>query len=138
MTGVVETASHDPDLGVGEWNAAADPDAVAAVLAGDVPVTVVPDDPVPDGRPAGLVAPVVSRLGMDPRFRSPAFWDLPTAGLFTDPAAARTVVTGTWRVRLRGDRGRLTRTGEGAVRVVTRLDLARLDRDYASVFTPVR
>ena len=57
-----------PSLGVGEWNAAADVDAFAAVLAGTVPLTVVPDDPVPDGRPAGLAAPVVSRLGNDPAF----------------------------------------------------------------------
>lgn len=133
MAGVVDTESHDADLGVGEWNAAADVDAFAAVLGGPVPVTLVPDDPVPDGRPAGLAAPVVSRLGMDPEFTTPAFWDLATAGAFTTPAAVR-VETGTWTVDLERDRGRLERTGDGPVRVVTGLDTVLLDEAYAAVF----
>lgn len=133
MAGIVDAESHDPDLGVGEWNAAADVDAFAAVVGGPVPVTLVPDDPVPDGRPAGLVAPVVSRLGLDPEFTTPAFWDLATAGAFTTPAAV-SVETGSWRVDLERDRGRLTRTGEGEVRVVTRLDADLLDESYAAVF----
>lgn len=133
MAGIVDAESHDAGLGVGEWNAAADVDAFATVLAGPVPVTVVPDDPVPDGRPAGLAAPVVSRLGLDPEFTTPAFWDLATAGAFTTPAAARTE-TGTWDVDLEQDRGRLTRTGDGSVRVVTHLDAHLLDEAYAEVF----
>lgn len=133
MAGIVDAESHDADLGVGEWNAAADVDAFATVVAGQVPVTLVPDDPVPDGRPAGLAAPVVSRLGLDPDFTTPAFWDLATAGAFTTPAAAE-VTTGTWSVDLEQDRGRLTRTGEGDVDVVTRLDAGLLDEAYAEVF----
>jgi inosine-uridine nucleoside N-ribohydrolase len=133
MAGIVDSPSHDDELGVGEWNAAADVDAFAAVVAGDVPLMIVPDDPVPPGRPDGLAAPVVSRLGLDPAFTSPAFWDLATAGAFTDPDSA-TVTTGTWEVDVEDDRGRLRRTGEGPVRVVTHLDQQALDVAYAAVF----
>jgi Inosine-uridine preferring nucleoside hydrolase len=133
MAGIVDTESHDADLGVGEWNAAADVDAFAAVVAGPVPLTLVPDDPVPEGRPAGLAAPVVSRLGLDPGFPTPAFWDLATAGAFTTPAAVD-AETGTWEVDIEQDRGRLSRTGDGRVRVVTRLDTGLLDEAYAAVF----
>ena len=124
--------AQDHALGVGEWNAAADVDAFAAVVAGEVPLTILPDDPVPPGRPDGLTAPVVGGLGLDPRFPSPAFWDLPTAAVFTTPGRASTV-TGTWTVDLE-DRGRLRRTGDGPVRVVTHLDTTALDGDYAAVF----
>jgi hypothetical protein len=133
MAGIVDAESHDADLGVGEWNAAADADAFAAVVAGRVPLTIVPDDPVPDGRPAGLTAPVVSRLGNDPAFSTPAFWDLATAGAFTNPTAA-TYESGAWDVDLDDDLGRLRRTGDGSVRVVTGLDSDALDRAYAEVF----
>ncbi|KRF34263.1 nucleoside hydrolase [Nocardioides sp. Soil805] len=133
MAGIVDSPSHDDELGVGEWNAAADVDAFAAVVAGDVPLTIVPDDPVPPGRPDGLAAPVVSRLGLDPEFTSPAFWDLATAGAFTAPDVM-TVRTGTWEVDVEDDRGRLRRTGDGPVRVVTRLDTPALDQAYAAVF----
>ena len=133
MAGIVDAESHDTDLGVGEWNAAADADAFAEVVAGSVPLTIVPDDPVPDGRPAGVAAPVVSRLGNDPAFSPPALWDLATAGAFTTPAAV-TYESGTWEVDLGDDLGRLRRTGEGAVRVVTGLDTDLLDEAYAAVF----
>jgi inosine-uridine nucleoside N-ribohydrolase len=133
MAGIVEATSHDAALGVGEWNAAADVDAFAEVLSGEVPLTIVPDDPVPPGRPDGLAAPVVSRLGLDPEFTSPAFWDLATAGVFTTPEVA-TVETGSWDVDVEQDRGRLVRTGDGPVRVVTGLDTGDLDRAYAEVF----
>lgn len=133
MAGIVDSPSHDDELGVGEWNAAADVDAFAAVVAGDVPLTIVPDDPVPPGRPDGLTAPVVSGLGLDPEFTSPAFWDLATAGAFTTPDAV-TVRTGTWEVDVEDDRGRLRRTGEGPVRIVTHLDPEALDEAYAAVF----
>lgn len=133
MAGIVDTESQDADLGVGEWNAAADADAFAAVVAGRVPLTIVPDDPVPDGRPAGLSAPVVSRLGTDAEFTSPAFWDLATAGAFTNLTAA-TYESGAWDVDLDDDLGRLHRTGDGTVRVVTGLDSDALDQAYAAVF----
>ena len=85
MAGIVDADSHDAGQGVGEWNAAADPAAFDAVLAGPVPVTVVPDDPVPAGPPRGMDAPVVGGLGVGTVIESPAYWDLATAGIFTTP-----------------------------------------------------
>jgi hypothetical protein len=132
MAGVVGSSSQDAALGVGEWNAAADVDAFAAVVGGAVPLTIVPHGPIPPGRPDGLTAPVVGGLGLDPRFPSPAFWDLPAAAVFTAPGTA-SVETGTWTVDLE-DRGRLRRTGDGPVGVVTHLDTDELDEVYAAVF----
>jgi hypothetical protein len=105
----------------------------AEVLAGPVPVTVVPDDPVPPGAPDGLAGPVVGGLGRVPGFESPKYWDLATAGTFVDGSAA-TTESGAWIVDTTDDRGRLTRTGDGPVRVVTSLDAAALDRLYREVF----
>jgi hypothetical protein len=131
MAGSVGSASHDD--GVAEWNAAADPVPFAEVVAGPVPVTILPDDPVPDGAPDGLSGPVVGGLGRVPEFPSPAYWDLPTAGIVVAPEAA-TTESGVWSVDVTDDRGRLRRTGEGPVRVVTGLDTAALDRLYQEVF----
>lgn len=130
MAGSVDSPSHAD--GVAEWNAGADPVPFAEVLAGPVPVTVVPDDPVPLDAPDGLAGPVVGGLGRVPGFESPRYWDLATAGTFVTGSAA--TVTGTWTVDTTGDRGRLRRTGEGTVRVVTGLDDAALDEVYRSVF----
>ena len=131
MAGAVDTVSHT--AGVAEWNAGADPVPFAEVLAGPVPVTVVPDDPVPRGAPDGLAGPVVGGLGRVAGFESPAYWDLATAGLFVTPAAG-TTRSGTWAVDTTGDRGRLRRTGDGPVRVVTELDAATLEETYHGVF----
>jgi inosine-uridine nucleoside N-ribohydrolase len=131
MAGTVDSGSHAE--GVAEWNAGADPVAFAEVVAGPVPVTIVPDDPVPPGAPAGLAGPVVGGLGRVPGFTSPAYWDLATAGVFVRPSAA-TTETGTWEVDTTVDRGRLRRTGDGTVRVVTGLDEDALDEVYRSVF----
>ncbi len=131
MAGTVGSASHAP--GVAEWNAGADPVPFAQVVGGPVPVTVVPDDPVPRGAPDGLAGPVVGGLGRAPGFETPAYWDLSTAGVFIDPEAA-TTESGTWSVDTAGDRGRLRRTGDGPVRVVTAIDAARLDEVFRSVF----
>lgn len=131
MAGAVASASHGE--GIAEWNAGADPVPFAEVVAGPVPITVVPDDPVPRGAPDGLAGPVVGGLGRAPGFESPAYWDLATAGLFVAPSAA-TTESGTWSVDTIGDRGRLRRTGDGPVRVVTALDAAALDEVYRSVF----
>ena len=131
MAGAVSSASHAD--GVAEWNAGADPVPFAEVVAGPVPVTVVPDDPVPRGAPDGLAGPVVGGLGRVPGFESPAHWDLATAGTLLAPSAA-TTESGTWSVDTTGDRGRLRRTGDGPVRVVTALDAAALDEVYRSVF----
>lgn len=131
MAGNVGHGSHAD--GVAEWNAGADPVPFAEVVAGPAPLTIVPDDPVAPGAPDGLAGPVVGGLGRVPGFESPAFWDLPTAGILVAPEAA-TTESGTWSVDVTGDRGRLTRTGEGTVRVVTALDRAVLDEVYRSVF----
>jgi len=131
MQGSVDAESHDD--GVAEWNAAADPVPFAQVVAGPVPVTIVPDDPVERGAPDGLAGPVVGGLGRVPEFTSPAYWDLPTAGIFLEPSAAE-VVTGTWEVDTTDDRGRLRRTGDGPVAVVTALDGDALDDLYRELF----
>jgi hypothetical protein len=130
MAGSVDSPSHAD--GVAEWNAGADPVPFAEVLAGPVPVTVVPDDPVPLGAPDGLAGPVVGGLGRVPGFESPRYWDLATAGTFVVGSAA--TEAGAWTVDTTGDRGRLRRSGEGTVRVVTGLDEAALDEVYRSVF----
>jgi inosine-uridine nucleoside N-ribohydrolase len=131
MGGAVASPSYAD--GIAEWNVAADPVPFAEVLAGPVPVTVVPDDAVPRGAPDGLAGPVVGGLGRAPGNVSPAYWDLTTAGVFLDPGAA-TTESGAWEVDTSRDRGRLRRTGEGAVRVVTAVDAKALDAVYRSVF----
>jgi hypothetical protein len=131
MAGAVDSVSHT--AGVAEWNAGADPEPFAEVLAGPVPVLVVPDDPVPRGVPDGLAGPVVGGLGRVAGFESPAYWDLATAGLFVAPSAG-TAQSGTWAVDTTGDRGRLRRTGDGPVQVVTELDAAALDEVYRGIF----
>jgi inosine-uridine nucleoside N-ribohydrolase len=131
MAGSVVSPSHAD--GVAEWNAAADPVPLAEVLAGPVPLTLLPDDPVPPGAPDGLAGPVVGGLGRAQGFESPAYWDLATAAVFVAPSAA-TTVSGAWTVDTTGDRGRLRRTGDGQVRVVTELDTTALDEVYRSVF----
>ncbi len=131
MTGIVKGASQGD--GIGEWNAAADPDALAEVLDGPVPLTVVPHEVVPLGPPAGKSAPVVGQIGVLSSMPSPRFWDLATSALFTVPEAGKGV-RGTWSVDLDDDLGRLSRTGEGDDTVVTSLDTDRLDAAYAEVF----
>jgi inosine-uridine nucleoside N-ribohydrolase len=131
MAGSVDSESHAD--GVAEWNAGADPLPLAEVVAGPVPVTIVPDDPVPRGAPDGLSGPVVAGLGRVPGFESPAYWDLATAAVFVHPSAA-TTETGTWTVDTTDDRGRLSRTGDGPVRVVTELDEEALDEVYRDAF----
>jgi len=132
MTGIADGASQQD--GIGEWNAAADPDALAEVLAGPVPVTVVPHEVAPLGPPAGMRAPVVGSLGVLTSTPTPRFWDLATAGYFTERAAGATT-TGTWTVELTGDSGRLHRAGDGPHTLVTGLDTDALDAAYRAAFT---
>jgi inosine-uridine nucleoside N-ribohydrolase len=132
MTGVADGPSQQD--GIGEWNAAADPDALAEVLAGPVPVTIVPDEVVPAGPPDGTRAPVVGAIGVLTSAPSPKFWDTATAGVLTDPSLA-TTSTGTWTVELTGDPGRLHRSGDGHVSVATALDTDALDDLYREAFT---
>lgn len=133
MTGVVEGPSQQD--GIGEWNAAADPDALAEVLAGPVPVTVVPNEAVPVGPPAGTRAPVVGAIGVFTPAPTPRFWDVATAGVLSDPSVARTE-SGSWTVELTGDVGRLHPAGDGANAVVTDLDTDALDDLYREAFQP--
>jgi hypothetical protein len=125
MLGALEAPAVD---GVAEWNAAADPAAAAVVLAASVPLTVVPDDAVPDGSPSALAAPVVGAVAAVAGISK--WWDLATAAAFVAPAAA-VPERGAWAV---DDSGRLTRTGAGPVRVLRSLDEAVLDGVYEEAF----
>ena len=100
--GNIEVGGTTPRDGV-EWNLGVDPDAVAAVLALDVPVTFVPldatnDVPVPADI-AGQLAPDHAAAGADiayemyarnPFLATPGndYWDTLTAVLLRDPALA--------------------------------------------------
>lgn len=126
MAGAIDSDAVD---GVAEWNAAADPAALTSVLSGPVPVTVVPDDAVPDGTPESLaaspLAPVAEAAGI------PRWWDLATAAAFVEPAAAD-VSEGTWTVDASG---RLTRADAGSVKVVRSLDGSMLTSAYDAAFS---
>lgn len=134
MAGVLDAPSQDPERGVAEWNAAADPQALATVLAGPVPVTLVPADPVPLGPPPGMGAPVVGHLGVVSQAPTPAYWDLATAVVFTTPQAA-SVREGAWSVDVLDDRGRLSERGPGTARVVTSLHEDAVDTALRSAFS---
>ena len=125
MAGALDVPVVD---GVAEWNAAADPGSLAAVLAGPVPVTVVPADAVPDGTPAALLGSPLASVAAQADL--PKWWDLATAVAVVDPDAA-TADRGTWRV---DPSGRLTRTGPGVVRVASAVDPARVDAACAAAF----
>ena len=125
MAGALDAPAVD---GVAEWNAAADPASLARVLAGPVPVTVVPDDAVPDGTPAALLRSPVSSVVASAEL--PKWWDLATAVIALDRGAA-TVERGAWTV---DDTGRLARSGEGDVLVATELQPDRLDAAYERAF----
>jgi hypothetical protein len=114
--------------GVAEWNAAADPEALAAVLAGPAPLTVVPEDAVPAGAPQALAGPVVGTVAAAADL--PRWWDLATAALLVAPDAGR-VETAGWTA---DDAGRLRPAGAGTVRVVRSIDGTTLDAAYAEAF----
>ncbi|GAA3516883.1 nucleoside hydrolase [Nocardioides daeguensis] len=122
------------DDGVAEWNAAADPGALAAVLdpalAGAVPVTLVPADAVPPGTPDALAAPVVGRIATPGTLDR--WWDLAAAaallaGLPTQQGAER----GTWRTDADG---LLTREGDGPVAVIRTVPPAVVEEACAASF----
>jgi hypothetical protein len=123
VPGNMATATIAPSDRV-EWNVGADPDSVAAVLAHDIPVTLVPLDATDD---VPVPSDIVAQLGADhdaagadityeTYARSPYlaaegnfWWDSAAAVLFTDPAL------GTWqdaKVTL-SDRGRFARDEAG-------------------------
>jgi hypothetical protein len=106
--------------GIAEWNVAADPEAFATVLAAGVPLTVVPEDAIPEGTPAALSAPVVGDIASTMDY--PKWWDLATvAALVTPPTH---VDEGAWGLDP-AEPGRLVRT----------VDAATLERDYDLAFT---
>ena len=118
MAGALDIPAID---GVAEWNAAADPVPFQVVLDGRVPVTVVPDDPIPSGTPnllldASVVGPIAALAGI------PKWWDTSTAAALVDPGIV-TGERGAWRV---DESGRLHRDGAGRVLVVDSFDRAGL------------
>jgi hypothetical protein len=125
MAGAIDVAPVD---GVAEWNAAADPGALAAVLAGPTPVTLVTDDAIPGGEPEALGAPVVGNIAAAIDY--PKWWDLATAAALVVPDAAG-AERGAWAV---DGSGLLSRVGGGAVRVVRSLDAAALEAAYERAF----
>jgi inosine-uridine nucleoside N-ribohydrolase len=158
VPGNISAGDTTPADGV-EWNLGADPDAVAAVLALDVPVTFVPldatnDVPVPadiaeqlapDHAAAGagiayemyLRSPFLSTAGND-------YWDALTAVLLRDPGMARwedmdvrAETTGAGAGRLiRDPAGRTVRAAMGADRdAFMRAFLAALRTGEAGAFT---
>lgn len=118
MAGAVDIPAID---GVAEWNAAADPVPFQVVLDGSVPLTVVPDDPIPSGTPdvlldATVVGPVAAIAGI------PKWWDTSTAAALVDPGIV-SGERGSWSV---DESGRLHRDGPGRVLVVDSFDAAGL------------
>jgi hypothetical protein len=126
MGGSVTSPSVD---GVAEWNAAADPDSFAAVLAAPVPVTLVPEDAVPTGTPEALQGPVVGRVAAAVDY--PRWWDLAAAAALVVPEPG-VVEVGEW-VLEDPRSGRLRREGEGRVTVYRSLDRDRLEAAYDRV-----
>jgi hypothetical protein len=115
--------------GVAEWNAAADPASFRAVLDAGVPVTVVPEDVVPDGTPAALAAaPVLGDVAATVGY--PRWWDLAAAAALVTPEAVETS-DGEWVL---DGPGRLQRVGPGQVRVVRSLAGESLEASYARAF----
>jgi hypothetical protein len=116
--------------GVAEWNAAADPGALETVLAGPAPLTLVPEDAVPEGTPAALDGPVVGNVAAAVDY--PRWWDLAAAAALVAPDAGE-AETGTW-VLDDAEPGRLRRAGDGAVRVHRSLGMGALEAAYREGF----
>ena len=116
--------------GVVEWNAAADPESLAAVLAAPAPLTVVPEDAVPTGTPAALHAPVVGAVAAAIHY--PKWWDLTTAASLVVLSTGR-VESGRW-VSDAAAPGRLRRVGPGPVRVYRSFDRSRLESAFEEAF----
>ncbi|MDT0164658.1 nucleoside hydrolase [Actinotalea sp. AC32] len=129
MGGVVEGPAQDH--GVGEWNSAADPEALDVVLAAEgVPVVLVPADAVPTGTPDALRAPVVGDVVA--ARTTGTWWDPAAAATFAEPDLA-SCDPGTWEQDA-SEPGRLRRTApDGHVCVRRDIDLDALARTYAEV-----
>jgi len=116
--------------GVAEWNVAADPEAFATVLVTGVPLTVVPEDAIPEGSPAALSAPVVGNIASTMDY--PKWWDLATVAALVAPPT--NVDKGAWRLDP-AEPGRLVRTEDGPIRMVRSLDAATLESEYELAFS---
>jgi hypothetical protein len=116
--------------GVAEWNAAADPESLAVVLTAPAPLTLVPEDAVPDGTPSALEAPVVSKVRATIDY--PRWWDLAAAAALVAPHAGK-VEAGGW-VLDDSEPGRLRRAADGPVRVYRTLDDRVLETAYDEAF----
>jgi hypothetical protein len=127
MAGSVQGPPVD---GVAEWNAAADPDALAIVLTAPAPVTLVPEDAVPEGTPDVVHGPVVG--GVAAVVDYPRWWDLATAAALVAPAAGE-VEAGSWALD-DAQPGRLRQDGPGPVRVYRTLDMTALETAYDTGF----
>ena len=117
--------------GVAEWNTAADPQAMTTVLAGQAPLTIVPQDAVPTGTPEALAAPIVERIARTAAV--PAWWDVAAAAALILPAAVHTEQAA-WVLEPSAP-GRLRATRPGNVRVYRTLDPATLEAEYTRVFS---
>lgn len=127
MAGSVDGRPID---GIAEWNAAVDPAALETVLAGRVPVTLVPEDAVPAGTPGVLAGPVLGRIAEVVDY--PQWGDLSAAAAFVEPHAGK-VEWGRWLTDSSGP-GRLRRAGAGRVKVYRSLDGDRLAAAYEEAF----
>lgn len=128
MAGAVDIPAVD---GVAEWNAAADPASFDVVLRGAVPLTVVPDDPIPAGTPdvlleAAVVGSIAATAG------TPKWWDTSTAAVLGNLGIV-TGERGAWTV---DESGRLSRTGPGHVLVVQSFDRVGLADALDEAFGP--
>lgn len=142
MAGIVDDPAVD---GVGEWNAAVDPGAVATVLSSGLPVTIVTSDAVPAGTirvPASaactsatceLAAAVVGANAPI----LPSWWDAYAALFAIEPSLATATSDGAFGIDMEGpEAGRLRPLSDGpTVRVVTRLDAEAADALLASTLT---
>ncbi|GAA4409671.1 hypothetical protein GCM10023168_28610 [Fodinibacter luteus] len=115
--------------GVAEWNAAADPAALQTVLGAHTPLTLVPEDAVPQANPDTLTIPAARAVIAASTL--PAWWDLAAVAALVAPQAGR-AQTAQWVLHPTAA-GRLVPDGDGPVRVVRSLDGAVLEAEYARV-----
>ena len=97
-----------------------------------MPLTLVPEDAVPDGTPPQLSAPLVRDVAAAVDY--PRWWDLATAASLVSPYSG-TIRPGAWQLDP-AEPGRLVRTGSGGVDVVAELDEGYLEEEYARAFAP--
>ena len=115
--------------GVAEWNAAADPAALETVLGAHTPLTLVPEDAVPQANPDALQVPAAHAVVAASEL--PAWWDLATVAALVAPQTGL-AQSARWVLEPTAP-GRLVPDGDGSVRVVRSLDQAALEAEYGRV-----